>query len=292
MKWGHLVPHAPVVLGNLTCPYCGRSFEAVRATTEHVVGRRFVPRGSLDGRWNLILQACLACNRCKAELEDDISAISMQPDATGHLARADRKLQSEAKRKGAGSQSRVSGRPVAESSDRLEIRASPLPGVAIRFALTAPPQLRADRVYELARFHVSAFFYWITYSEERRTGGFWPGGFFPVLFSYRGDWGSPKQRAFMSAVLAWTPRVMASTADGFFKIAVRRHPEAVCWSWALEWNENVRVIGFCGEEGPVEVMTAGFPAHQASVLPVEDGRLEVRVEAPLSPKDDALFRWE
>ena len=35
-------------LRNLTCPYCGVAIDAKTATKEHVVGRRFVPKGTLD----------------------------------------------------------------------------------------------------------------------------------------------------------------------------------------------------------------------------------------------------
>jgi hypothetical protein len=60
-------------LDNVTCPYCGTALTSKTRTKEHVIGRRFVPVGSLDREWNLILQACGPCNRHKADLEDDIS---------------------------------------------------------------------------------------------------------------------------------------------------------------------------------------------------------------------------
>jgi hypothetical protein len=79
-----------IVLRNINCAYCGRLFDAeLPATKEHVIGRRFVPRGCFAGQWNLILNACGRCNGDKAELEDDISAITMMPDAFGCHAIAD-----------------------------------------------------------------------------------------------------------------------------------------------------------------------------------------------------------
>jgi hypothetical protein len=44
---------------------------------------KFVPKGTLENQWNLILNACRNCNGRKADLENDISAITMQPDVLG-----------------------------------------------------------------------------------------------------------------------------------------------------------------------------------------------------------------
>ena len=246
----------------------------------------------MDGKWNLILRACPECNRRKADLEDDVSAISMQPSLVRGFARADEALRTEANRKSAGSRSRVTGKAVRDSSERIELRAALAPGASVTFGLIAPPQQVPGRVFELATMQLSGFFYWITFDQVRGTGGFWLGGFSPVGFSMRGDWGNPVQKAFMSRVLEWEPRIMASTADGFFKIALRRCPNAVCWSWALEWNENVRVIGFCGENGPIEATIGALPAPCVSAIPVSHGHLAVRVEEELKADEDLLFRWE
>jgi hypothetical protein len=78
-----LPPNKAILLDNETCVYCGIELSPEIDTEEHVVGRKFVPKGKLDGEWNLIVHACRACNRKKAELEDDISAITMQPDTLG-----------------------------------------------------------------------------------------------------------------------------------------------------------------------------------------------------------------
>jgi hypothetical protein len=70
----------PILLRNLNCIYCGNPFDddsGVRKTREHVIGRSFVPRGSLENQWNLIANACESCNRSKSALEDDISAITL-----------------------------------------------------------------------------------------------------------------------------------------------------------------------------------------------------------------------
>jgi hypothetical protein len=96
-----LPAHSPILLDNMTCPYCGILLDAEDVTKEHVVGRRFVSKGTLDQRWNLILKACRPCDTRKSDLENDISAVSMQPTAAGQLVRSDQAFVAEGRRKAA-----------------------------------------------------------------------------------------------------------------------------------------------------------------------------------------------
>jgi hypothetical protein len=68
------------VLNNAHCPYCGVNLRPLRRPDQndpdHVIGRRFVPTGYLDGAWNLILDVCRNCNGQKSRLEGSVSAIS------------------------------------------------------------------------------------------------------------------------------------------------------------------------------------------------------------------------
>jgi hypothetical protein len=66
------------------------------------VSKKLVPKGKLDRQWNLIVRACRDCNRRKSALEDDISAITMQPDTLGIHAVDDIVLIREAVREGGG----------------------------------------------------------------------------------------------------------------------------------------------------------------------------------------------
>jgi hypothetical protein len=280
----------PIVLHNATCPYCGVGLNDEIPTKDHVIGRRFVPRGTLDQAWNLVVFACGRCNGAKGDLEDDLSALSMQPDGAGHLARDDDSLRTEASRKAAGSVSRLSGRPVGDSLVTARVSGSPVPGVTMSFTGRAPPQLSRDRVFDLAWFQLCGFFYWLTFDPEPKVGGLWVGDYLPRLFSLRGDWGNSRHRAFMTAVAGWEPWLLAETAKGFFKVAIRRFPESICWSWALEWNKNVRVIGFCGDRVPVERVVGTFPdLHETRVAVEGGGELGIRLECPLPPDEDLLF---
>src|SRR6266566_4636715 len=71
-------------LGNVNCVYCGEKDMVEKPLTdEHVIGRRFVPKGSLARGWTLIVRSCERCNNQKSDLEDDISAITLLPDPGG-----------------------------------------------------------------------------------------------------------------------------------------------------------------------------------------------------------------
>jgi len=49
-----LPPDRIVRLKNIDCPYCGVYFDrTVAKTVDHVVGRNFVPKGSLTRLWKL-----------------------------------------------------------------------------------------------------------------------------------------------------------------------------------------------------------------------------------------------
>src|ERR1035441_6423577 len=73
------------------------------------------------------------------------------------------------------------------------------------------------------------------------------------MATMRADWGNPLMRGFTSETRPWHLRFAGIAASEFFKVSIRRHPEgAEVWAWALEWNQNFRLIGFFGNEGEVD----------------------------------------
>src|SRR5439155_11752848 len=118
-------------------------------TKEHVIGRRFVPRVLLKGEWNVIVRACEACNHAKSDLEDDISAITLQPDVWGRHPTNHPIRDTEARRKAEKSKSRRTNKVVAQSAEHLDIQLPFGPGVEMTFGFVSPPQLDEDRVYRL-----------------------------------------------------------------------------------------------------------------------------------------------
>lgn len=288
------LPHNRAIhLDNITCVYCSTALNKDTTTREHVIGRRFVPKMKLHGYWNLIVNACRACNGTKSDLEDDISAITMQPDAFGRHAHDDVEAMKDGQRKAQKAVSRRTKKPVKDSSEQMTIEVSFAPGITMSFSLTGPAQTDQRRVFGLARLQLMAFFYWITYDKSTRRGRFWQEGFYPVFEARRSDWGNPVHQAFMEAVVGWEPCVLASNADGFYKVAIRKHPSAACWSWALEWNHAMRVAGFFGEKQAAQAVAAQFPKLELKTVSTgPDHVTRRRREIPLDEGDDKLFYWD
>lgn len=282
-----------IVLRNTTCAYCGLPFGPIlTATKEHVVGRRFVPRGVFDGQWNLILNACGHCNGNKSDLEDDISAISMMPDQLGRYPINDPRLQAEVARKAPKARSRRTGKVVIDSHEQVEIKGAFGPAT-FTFNFSSPAQIEEARLYQLAHYHFRGFFYWITYQHETNRGGFVQGGFFPLAAIRRADWGAPRIRWFMDLVRDWELRVHAIGADTFFKLLIRRHPEGVAvWSWAVEWNHSIRVVGFAGDEDVIRALLSIAPNQPMELLHETGNELvRMRTEVALPDDQDDLFEF-
>lgn len=288
----HLPDNRATLLNNVTCPYCGGELDRKSATKDHVVGRRFVPKGTLDGGWNLILRACKECNSGKADLEDDLSAITMQPDAAGVHATDDVRLVAEASRKARKSVSRRTGKTVAKSRETMTFKMPFGANVEFTFTAIAPPQVREERAFGLARLQLAAIFYFVTYNYETKLGGFWPGSFYPLSVARKSDWGNEHLRTFSEQVKHWEPRFIGTLANGYFRGALRRHPNAMAWSWALEWNQSHRVAGFLGELAPVQALVDEHALLDPRQLAMSgNDNTRYRTEVPLQEDTDALFAW-
>ena len=289
-----LATHKPTSLDNIRCLYCDTEITLANDTTEHVVAKKFVPKGTLARQWNLFAHACATCNTKKGYLENDISAITMQPSVSGQYAVSNELLSREAARKDS-SRSRWTGERVCASYEEMAFEGRIAPGAKCIFHLKGLPVIDPDRAFELARFHLGAFFYFITYNRSARRGFFWPGAFCPLMICPRSDWGNNAKGAFMSAVYSWPLRMHAVVAKGFFKVIMRRHPDAECWSWALEWNKNYRLIGFFGDHEAASKIVRTFPPLQS--MPLRTGSapgvsLRMRREKSLAPGDDLMFEMD
>lgn len=272
----------PLRLRNVTCVYCGVAFGPdVKRTKEHVVGRDFVPEVDFSKQWNLIVNACEHCNNAKSDLEGELAAISMQPDGFGRFTDEDERLPSQAKRKGQGAVSSCTGKPVSESHERLTVKGQLMPGVNVSLGFIGPPQPNWDRAIRLAEFHLRAFFYLITYNRQVRRGGGPSGCYAPLSIASKQDWENAVMQAFQHQVAGWAFRVHALIADGYFKLVIRRQEDAALWAWALEWNRNVRLIGFLGDEALVRSAVTELPP-----LPTSK---DYRSEVSLPEDEDRLF---
>ncbi len=281
-----------LVLNNVTCPYCGVVLDENNNTKEHVIGRRFVPKGSLNRCWNLIIRACERCNSHKSHLEDDISAITLSSKMWFGLNSQDDELTKEVTRKVKKSFSNKTGKPVLQSQEKITFEVPFAPGITFTFNMLSPPQIESERLYELARMQLMAFFYLITFNKETKRGGFWLEGFHPLSYAHHGDWGNFLHKSFMAAVFEWEPRWKSITADGFFRSIIRRHPDAECWSWAVEWNKNYRVIGFFGSRDAAQEIANCFDEPNMTTIKTgKNAHFRFRSDVKLSEEDDLLFVW-
>ena len=284
-----LPPDRPIQVPNKTCPYCGIRLSLRTRRKEHVVGRRFVPKGLFAKSWNLHVWSCNDCNLAKSELEDDISSITLFGKAVEMGAECDPELREEAKRKAWGSKSRTTGKQVAHSHERITIRGDMGP-IQVNATFTGPPQLKDDRVHRLALFQLRAFFYWLTFNAKTQEGRWWRGVLFPVDGTTTADFGNAIQTAFARRVASWDYRLIATTAGGYFQTAIRKHPTEDAWSFALEWNDHYRLIGFFGDVATCESERKALPQLQAHRI-YENGPnyYAIRTNIPLAAGDDVLF---
>lgn len=278
-----LSPKSPIRLKNRTCPYCSEPIDSGKEFDEdHVVGRRFVPKGSLQGQWCLIVNACKECNRKKSDLEDDISAITL--NAHDHAAP---ELADLAAHKASRSFSRDTGKLVADSYQERTL-SSKFAGLSIDVGLVVPPQIADERTSALAHMHLLAFYYFASYNESRRVGGFPIHPSWKLDGSFKSDWGNPLAVEFMKLTKNWDPIIHAIGASGFFKISIKRDSATMprLWSVAIEWNQSYRTIGLIGAESDVQSIADCLPQREFTpVSPME----AFTKETPLDDQQDTLF---
>jgi len=271
---------------SLTCAYCGRvETSNERLTDDHVVGRNFVPTGSFATGWSLIVRACDECNNVKSDLEDDISAITLAPDLG--KTHEEPELAALASRKATKSISRMTKKPVAQSHGEVTIKGKLMSVADVSFGFVMPPEIDAERVMQLARYHVQGFFHMITFDEAVRSGGFIPGEFDSVNIARGPDFGNSLQRSFAELVIGWDVHVVGEGANGHFKIAIRREPAgAETWSYALEWNRSLRNIGFFGDlQAAQQYVDLLHPLKFRQIDPMH----RMREEVALAEDEDVLF---
>ena len=279
----------PTILKNCRCSYCGCKLDTENKTRDHLIGRRFVPKGKLHSQWNLILNACMDCNSRKSDLEDDIAAISLLSSLSGRFSHGDVDVIEDARRRAPKSISRRTRKPVVDSDEKLTFDVRLNSEIEMAVGLVCPPQIDEMRAFELARLHMVGLFFMQTYNRETCEGGWRPGGFFPIAMSRRSNWGSPIMKGFMSAIREWEHRIDLVTAGGFFKAMSRRHLSTDCWAWAIEWNQSFRLVGLYGKSELAQEIVDGLPVEEMRMLVSGRRSMSYRIETSLSEADDTLF---
>lgn len=153
--------------------------------------------------------------------------------------------------------------------------------------MVAPPQLNQQTMRRLASFHVSAFFYLITFNEKIGRGERLPGGIIWIEGTRKTDWGNRKFRRFGDLTKGWRTRILGTAAEGHFRISIKREPQLrAVWSFGLEWNRCLRMIGFFGDHREAAPTIAALPEHEWHVM---NARERYREDVPLADEEDSLF---
>ena len=284
-------PDKPVTLPGKKCAYCGVVLERRVTTQDHVVGRRFVPEGTLTTGFFLQVKSCRTCNDRKAALEDDISLITMLPDTLGRYVNDDERLRRTVARKAKGAVSPATRRLAAESYNRIDATIPIGGGASLTYKGVAMPTLDDQRVARLAFYHVQGFWHFATFDRKRGHGGWLEQSSFLTLGQFTmDDWGNPQLRHFMDVTADWEPTCVTLHAAGYFCHIMRRKPGSDLRSWALEWNGRLRIIGLYGSAEERDDFVATLPrlAADFSYGDTTNG-FAMRYETPLSDEDDRLF---
>jgi hypothetical protein len=129
----------PICLENMTCVYCGALDVGIGTFDyDHVIGRKFVPKGTWQGSWSLQVRACKLCNGRKANLEDDISAITLYRALEYYPH--DAELANLVLHKAEGSRSRRTGRPVVRSHEQFDVQGTLMGAANLTFGFASPPK--------------------------------------------------------------------------------------------------------------------------------------------------------
>lgn len=244
ITWFHRNP----ALSNQHCLYCGAFVgqdSEVQSDKEHLIARRPIPRGLLQGpnAFNLIFRACCLCNAQKARIEDRISAVTLLTSP----GRDDPAVDAEALRKAAASFDVRHRKPVLQVRNDTTLNF----GGRISMTMTSPTQLDRRDVEELAFRHIQGLFALVTSRDPRRSDGMRlliPQHFGVVgSWPYR-DWGAVQLLEISRRAYDLPRLAEVTSADGFFRAALRRERPGVPWFWALEWNQNLRVTGWIGDQ--------------------------------------------
>ena len=286
LSWYHKNPGQ----SNQHCLYCGvlvGNGATVPSDKEHLIGRNFVPTGSLgNGSFNFIFRACRECNSQKASVERHVSSVTL----VNSPARAsDERTDEVARRKATGDfHPDKKGVPVGQATDNHSVEFNRR-GLSMKVGLISPPQVNRSAAELLAFNHIQALFSLVTTEDCRVPEKM---RLLPhSQFHYFGhftcqDWGNPHLLEIARRVDDWPCYVNVTAADGYYK-AVLKVRESIGRFWALEWNRYLRAVGAIVRESESPEIFEGLP--DLGWKPIPEGSGRIRSETPLSHDADRLF---
>lgn len=284
---------------NQYCLYCGEFVgegAAIESNKEHLIGREFVPTGEFraGSAFNFIFRACKKCNDEKSNVERHISSVT--------LLRSRARLESQGHNEIACRKARKDFHPdkkgvlIKNSGDNFNVVGN-IGNMKMTAGLSAPPKANPDNTKLLAFRHIQGIFSLITSRNPLVAEGtcLLSAKYFKFFDSYHhDDWGNPHMLTIMERVSKMPCRARIVTANGFFKLIMRRdRGEEGEWFWALEWNKTLRLVGAIAQPESDLYIFKELPSLKWHDLGLQDGvRTRMREELPLKEEQDQLFLGE
>jgi hypothetical protein len=282
--------HKNATKSNQNCFYCGDyvgSGSEISSDKEHLIGREFVPKGSLDGAsFNFIFRACQRCNGEKSAAERHISSVTL---LTSPARQIDGQVNSLAMHKASRDfHPHKKGVLVKDAGDEHVVEFGE-GGMTAKFTLVGPPQLDQDAVNLLACNHVQGIFAMCATEDPRVTerSKFLPASYLYCFGHYiHRDWGNPHIREITRRVVDWPCCASIVSANGYFKLMLKKCVEGEEFFWALEWNKSLRIVGAICSPSVEPKLFSDLPDLGWRYLP--DGS-RTRREVTLADENDSLF---
>lgn len=294
VTWFHRDP----AKSNQHCLYCG-SFvgkgSSISSNKEHLVGRDFVPTGTLDrgNKFNFIFRACESCNQEKSKIERHISSVTI----FNSVARSESdEVNSIAARKGSKDyHPSKKGVLVQDTIEKHKLTFGENSRIRMSFELVSPPQPNEHYMPHLAFRHVQGIFSLITTKnplEAAQTNLLTAHNYFYFAAINMADWGNPQVVAVIERTKDWACLANIDAADGFFKVTMKKNEgKNGEWFWALEWNKSYRVLGGIYHPDQTPPVFDDLPALNWQEVGIHDGaNVRFREEIPLSEEQDILFK--
>lgn len=283
--------HRNIEYSNHWCLFCGEFVgpeSKVSSNKEHLIGRDFVPKGSMNGtNFNFIFRACEKCNGVKSNVERHVSSVTLfnSPERSEDERINDIALNKAEK----DFHPDNPGKTVVESFGQYEVKY----GDFMKFKFTSPPQLNREYVKLLSCYHVQGIFSLLTTMDpkvQKKSGLLPPNQIFYFNAYNVQDWGNPQLLEIAERTKDWPCYCNINTANGFWKIVFKRSSENEGWFWALEWNQYLRAIGGIALPDYNQKIFQKLPELNWKHIQNQDGTSSrTRKEIPLEDEKDELF---
>lgn len=273
---------------NQHCPYCGVLVGdgTVPSDEDHLIGRNFVPKGTLDGSFNFTFRSCRECNARKGEAERHISSVTLV-NSPGRAN--DVRANEAASRKATGDfHPDKQGIPIGQATNDYSVTFT-YGALSMQFDLVSPPQVKQATAQLLALNHIQALFALVTTEDyhvpEKMRLLPYPQFRYFGHYAYQ-DWGNPHLIEVARRVSRWSCPAKIVAADGYFR-AILKRSEDHGWFWALEWNRYLRLVGAIVQENKSAQVFKNLP--DLVWKPLSGGSGRYRSESQLVEEVDRLF---